>query len=89
MRFTAITLLALGASTSAYVVPNNKVAENAVAARMPVSYPQVHQNVLYLHRTREAVLSVQPTSSLLSQSVVLKPATTRARVERRTTAAPS
>jgi hypothetical protein len=42
MRFTALTLLALGASTSAYVVPNNKVVENAVAARMPVSYPQLH-----------------------------------------------
>jgi hypothetical protein len=37
MKFTALTLLALGASTSAYVVPNNKVVEeNAVEARMPV-----------------------------------------------------
>jgi hypothetical protein len=35
MRFTAITLLALGASTSAYVVP--QVQNNAVAARMVVS----------------------------------------------------
>lgn len=39
MRFTALTLLALGASTSAYVVPNNKQAvDNAVEARMPVSW---------------------------------------------------
>ena len=39
MRFTALTLLALGASTSAYVVPNNKQAvDNAVKARMPVSW---------------------------------------------------
>jgi hypothetical protein len=37
MRFTALTLLALGASTSAYVVPSNKqVSDNAVEARMPV-----------------------------------------------------
>jgi hypothetical protein len=42
MRITALTLLALGASTSAYVVPNDKkVADNGVEARMPVSYYHV------------------------------------------------
>jgi hypothetical protein len=35
MKFSALTLLALGASTSAYVVPNAP-AENAVEARMVV-----------------------------------------------------
>jgi hypothetical protein len=37
MKITAFALLALGASTSAYVVPDSKAAENAVEARMPVS----------------------------------------------------
>ncbi|KAI1570419.1 hypothetical protein PtrEW7m1_008230 [Pyrenophora tritici-repentis] len=39
MRFSAITLLALGATTTAYVVPNNKVVDNAVKARMQGSGP--------------------------------------------------
>lgn len=38
MRFTAITLLALGASATAYVVNDKKVvADNAVEARVVVS----------------------------------------------------
>jgi hypothetical protein len=37
MKITAFALLALGASTSAYVVPSDAKAENAVEARMPVS----------------------------------------------------
>jgi hypothetical protein len=42
MKFTALALLALGASTSAYVVPNSKAIEkNAVAARMVVSLPRL------------------------------------------------
>lgn len=36
MRFSTITLLALGATASAYVVPNRQVVDNAVKARMPV-----------------------------------------------------
>lgn len=37
MKITAFALLALGASSSAYVVTdNNQVADNAVAARTPV-----------------------------------------------------
>ncbi|KAF2127616.1 hypothetical protein P153DRAFT_368205 [Dothidotthia symphoricarpi CBS 119687] len=45
MKFTVLTILALGASTSAYVVPNTKVAveDKAVnAARMPVSSSYFH-----------------------------------------------
>jgi hypothetical protein len=38
MRFTLLALLALGASSSAYVVPDTKqVQGNAVAARAAVS----------------------------------------------------
>jgi len=47
MRFTAITLLALGASTTAYVVPNNKVVDNAVKSRMPVSLATLTSLELY------------------------------------------
>lgn len=40
MKFTAITLLALGASATAYVVNDKKVAtDNAVEARVVVSHP--------------------------------------------------
>ncbi|ENI01984.1 hypothetical protein COCC4DRAFT_43058, partial [Bipolaris maydis ATCC 48331] len=35
MRFSTITLLALGATASAYVVPNRQVVDNAVKPRMP------------------------------------------------------
>lgn len=42
MKFTALTLLALGASASAYVVSDKKVVtENAVEARVVVSVPAV------------------------------------------------
>jgi hypothetical protein len=42
MKFTVLALLALGASTSAYVVPNTKAVEkNAVAARMVVSLARI------------------------------------------------
>jgi hypothetical protein len=42
MKITALALLALGASTSAYVVPNSRpVEKNAVAARMVVSRTRI------------------------------------------------
>jgi hypothetical protein len=47
MRITALALLALGASTSAYVVPDNgQLSENAVEARMPVSYLEHHSQYM-------------------------------------------
>lgn len=43
MKFTVLTLLALGASSSAYVVPNT--ADRAVAAREAVSSSDIDSSI--------------------------------------------
>lgn len=56
MKFTALTLLALGASASAFVVPANKqVQDTGVEARMPTSGPVRASNLVAALAGRDIV----------------------------------